>query len=336
MNGETSNFELVPALFCGTSVDFPRSELTCEEKAPLQILCDSILDNVLHHYNHNKSSKMSAVDAGAAVVDSLLTLRRAILSNTTPVPTTSADASASDAELNIAKATHLFFNFPNETSISFELSAPTRFISSDNAVDLRSIYLAWQNKDATVQDYLSATRTVNADLANKDEGGVGGEVKNLVFTEKLDLITWLEGAGDSEYIKPLAEDESLKASIREAAIARGDSDMVMKDADGGTALGGLKPGQKTIDPRLQEIYNSERKMGDRNSCLRGIKPTVRMSFLFPVTGSQGKNQSRPNVHPLTRSRTSLTSANPPNSSSAVARALAPAPPLPFPLPSTTR
>ncbi|KAF2236955.1 CDC73-domain-containing protein [Viridothelium virens] len=215
---------------------------------------------------------MASADAAAAVVDTLITLRRAVSSNVQPVPTKSLDASASDAEPNIAKATYLLFNFTNETPISFELSSPTRFISSGNTVDFRSIYLAWLNKDATVTDYLAATRSVNADLANTAEGGAGGEVKNLIFAEKLDLITWLEGAGDSEYIKPLAEDERLRDAQREAAIARGDADGSMRDANG-VAAGALRSGQRELDPRLQEIYNSERKMGDRNSCLRGIKPT---------------------------------------------------------------
>ena len=247
---------------------------------------------------------MASADAGAAVVDPLLILRRAVASNSQPVPTKSPDASASDAEPDLAKATHLFFNFTNETPISFELSTPTRFISSDNPVDFRSIYLAWQNKDATVTDYLAATRSVNASLANTDEGGAGGEVKNLIFAEKLDLITWLEGAGDSEYIKPLAEDERIKAANREAAIARGD--VVMKDANGVSAMGGLRAGQRTLDPRLQEIYNSERKMGDRNSCLRGIKPTVCTVFF--------SNHHISGNCVLTPSRTSPTFASLPNSS----------------------
>lgn len=39
-----------------------------------------------------------------------------------------------------------------------------------------------------------------------------------------------------------------------------------------TSAGGRQG--KSIDPRLAEIYNGERRMGDRNSVLRGIKPTV--------------------------------------------------------------
>ena len=241
------------------------------------------------------SLTMAFADAGAAAVDPLLTLRRAVSSEIEPIPTKSPDASASDVEPNLAKATHLLFNFTNEAPISFELSAPTRFISSGNAVDLRSIYLAWQNKDATVTDYLAATRSVNADLADSAEGGVGGEVKNLIFAEKLDLITWLESAGDSEYIKPLAEDENLKAANREAAIARGDADTVMKDANGVTGSAASRAGQKQIDPRLQEIYNSERKMGDRNTCLRGIKPTVR-TFPHPNRSTLTEYEPFPTLH----------------------------------------
>ena len=52
--------------------------------------------------------------------------------------------------------------------------------------------------------------------------------------------------------------------------------MVASGAAGGVttvpAVGGRVA--KTIDPRLQEIYNGERRMGDRNTVLRGIKPTV--------------------------------------------------------------
>ena len=94
-------------------------------------------------------------------------------------------------------------------------------------------------------------------------------MQNLVFVERLDLITWLEGASDeSENIKPL-EGDSL-AAAKSAQSASGQAGGVSAVASGVTTRGG-----KPIDPRLQEIYNLERRMGDRNSVLRGIKPTVR-------------------------------------------------------------
>ncbi|KAI9710359.1 MAG: accessory factor associated with RNA polymerase II [Bogoriella megaspora] len=213
-------------------------------------------------------------EAGAAAVDPLVILRRAIASNVEPVPTITPDASAADVEKNLAKATHLIFNFNNETPISFELSIPTRFESSGTPVDLRSIYLAWLNKDATISEYITATQQLNNDLAASGSEAVGSEVKNLIFQEKLDLIAWLEGATESEFIKPLAEDEQLRAANLEAAVARGDGDITMRDLNGASGVGGTLRKERTVDPRLQEIYNGERKMGDRNTCLRGIKPTV--------------------------------------------------------------
>lgn len=95
-------------------------------------------------------------------------------------------------------------------------------------------------------------------------------MQNLAFVERLDLITWLEGASEeSEYIKPLAEDTSAAASASKvAAGTKGGIAPVTSAASGVRSA-------KTIDPRLAEIYNGERRMGDRNSVLRGIKPTVR-------------------------------------------------------------
>ena len=101
----------------------------------------------------------------------------------------------------------------------------------------------------------------------------GAKVVNLVFSEKLDLITWLEGASnESEFIKSLeGEQEALAAAQNAAGIASG-------AADGSDGRAGAVKGAKQVDQRLQEIYSGERKMGDRNTVLRGIKPTVRMSI----------------------------------------------------------
>jgi parafibromin len=82
------------------------------------------------------------------------------------------------------------------------------------------------------------------------------------------LITWLEGASEeSEYIKPLASDASSAATS--AQVASGAVGGIAPVTSGAAGRQG-----KTIDPRLAEIYNGERRMGDRNSVLRGIKPTV--------------------------------------------------------------
>lgn len=234
---------------------------------------------------------MSAADP--ALQDPLLSLRRAIASGSLPTPTTSPELSDQDATDDLSKATHLFFSQPTPQSIP--LVTPTRFVSaSSDSVDLRSIFFAWQKKDVAIPEYIASAQELNEALKQKEQQEPGKEEKvhNLVFVERLDLITWLEGASDeSEYIKPL---EGAAAAAEAAAAAAG---VAQAEASAGIASGatggvssvpsgapvatqaGAQAGraQKPIDPRLQEIYNGERKTGDRNTLLRGIKPTVSRS-----------------------------------------------------------
>ena len=202
------------------------------------------------------------------LTDSLLNLKRAVASNTLPIPTTSADAtSASETTQNLAIATYLQFTEPNHQS--YPLDTPTRFISSDLPVDLRSIYFAWQQKDVTIPEYIASAQQLNEELSAP--GGAGGKVQNLVFVERLDLLAWLEGASDeSEYIKPLPSDGTAIQAATAGHITSSATGGVTTTLSGPT---GTRP-IKTIDPRLQYIYNGERRMGDRNTVLRGIKPTV--------------------------------------------------------------
>ncbi|KAM3085193.1 accessory factor associated with RNA polymerase II [Clarireedia jacksonii] len=199
----------------------------------------------------------------ASEQDPLLLLRQSIASESPCIPTTSEDAStASTANVSLATAKYLHFTSPIQVSIP--LTTPTRFISSDKPVNLRSIYFAWQQRELAIPEYNASSTQLSSELAA--EGGAGGEIQNLSFVERLDLITWLEGASDeSQYIKPLASDTSSAAAS--AQVASG--------AAGGIApvTSGLGRQGKNIDPRLVEIYNGERRMGDRNSVLRGIKPT---------------------------------------------------------------
>lgn len=244
--------------------------------------------------------------------DPLLALRRAIAASSLPTPTTTPDLSAEAQQQqttdDLAAATHLYFQHP--TSQTLPLTSATRFVSasSDSTVDLRSIFFAWQKKDVAIPEYIASAQELNEALKQKREGTE--QVQNLVFVERLDLITWLEGASDdSEYIKPLegaaavavaeaqAEAQAAaqaqaqaQASANIASGAAGGVSSVPSGAAGagaGQAVGaGAAPGAaggraaKPIDPRLQEIYNGERKMGDRNSVLRGIKPTVSNSLCF--------------------------------------------------------
>ncbi|KAI4140241.1 MAG: hypothetical protein L6R39_005877 [Caloplaca ligustica] len=194
--------------------------------------------------------------------DPLLRLRQSIAANDPPIATLSSDPTApGEPTENLATATHLQFDNPQH---SYSLDSPTRFISSDKPVDLRSIWFAWQKKDVAIPDYIASAQQLNEELAATNSSS---KIQNLVFVERLDLITWLEGASEeSEYIKGLETD----AAQRSAQVASG--------AVGGvstipSSTAGARTG-KTIDPRLQEIYNGERRMGDHNTVLRGIKPTV--------------------------------------------------------------
>ncbi|KAI1134346.1 CDC73-domain-containing protein [Hypoxylon sp. FL0543] len=194
----------------------------------------------------------------SAEQDPLLLLRQSIASGGAIVPTASSDDAA--GEVPLSQATHLKFSTPSHFSIPID--AQTRFTSNDTPVDLRSIYFAWLKREVAIPEYNTSVSQLNEELGDK------GQVRMLAFVERLDLITWLEGASEEcEYIKPLAGDKDGATSNAAAALAsKGAAAPAI-----GTQLG--RSGKGTLDPRLAVIYNSERKMGDRNSVLRGIKPT---------------------------------------------------------------
>ena len=206
----------------------------------------------------------SVIDA-----DALVNLRRTIVAgNAFKLSTSEEDAAPLDSQPDFAHATHIHFD-TGDRRISIPLDTPTRFISSDKAVLLRSVLFAWQNKDVAIPDYIAAVQRLNSELATP--GAAGGSVQNLAFIEKLDLVTWLEGAADeSEYIKPLegegADSQSGAAGGLAGSNLRGEESKKVTAAS-------LKEA-KVLDPRLAEIYKNERTMGDRNTVLRGIKPTV--------------------------------------------------------------
>jgi len=123
--------------------------------------------------------------------------------------------------------------------------------------------------------------------------GDGKLVKNLGFLERTDLITWLEGATDeSDFIKAPTQSETTAAQ--------------KKDVNGKGAIGassqqslqgaGSRP-RRALDPRLAEIYGRERVVANRNSILRGIKPTVSTFCPFllfpPLSCSSASTQVLP-------------------------------------------
>ncbi|KEY74289.1 hypothetical protein S7711_00446 [Stachybotrys chartarum IBT 7711] len=189
--------------------------------------------------------------------DPLLLLRQSIAASKPFTPSASEDPGA--AEVPLAQASNLLF--PDQ-GISLAIEAPTRFISNDAPVDLRSIYFAWLNRELAIPEYNASATTLNEQLA---AAGSAGKVQNLGFIERLDLITWLEGASEeSEYIKAPAG--GADAAAPGAASA--------SKTSAGASAAQARSGKGTMDPRLAGIYNGERRMGDRNTALRGIKPTV--------------------------------------------------------------
>lgn len=195
--------------------------------------------------------------ASAADLDGLVLLRQSISSGAPFIPSASADASAT--EVPLSQATNL--RFPNQ-NITVPIDGPTRFVSHDKPVDLRSIYFAWLNREVAIPEYNASATKLNDELS---AAGSSGKVQNLGFIERLDLITWLEGASEeSEYIKPLANDKDAATTDAATTAKTGAVNSASQ----------ARSGRGTMDPRLVGIYNGERKMGDRNTVLRGAKPTV--------------------------------------------------------------
>lgn len=211
--------------------------------------------------------------------DALSLLRTSIASSKLPQLTTASDPSEAVASStdSFSEATHLYFPYP--TPQCLPLTTLTRFTSTTpdtSAVDLRSIWFAWVQKDVTVSEYIAAASELDKSLPD------GQHIRNLVFVERIDLITWLEGAEDeSEYIKPMEDAPGTAGAAAKAAEITGGAGVPAVQGSGATSTQQTSSGRpaRVIDARLQAIYNGERKMGDHNSVLRGIKPTVRDDHL---------------------------------------------------------
>lgn len=198
--------------------------------------------------------------------DPLALLRSSIANRESPIPTTEADPSTQHAsDVSLAEASYLVFNStsPQEGShhVAIPLTQATRFISgTGKAQDLRTIYFCWLNKDKAINDFLLETSKLNQELkaAGKYEA-----VVNLPVNERFDLSTWLEGKvpedGGSEFIRSLDSNAQTRAEAA-AAAKHLVEDVEMPDAD-----------SKAEADRLREIYAAERKIGDRNTVLRGSK-----------------------------------------------------------------
>ncbi|AEO55274.1 hypothetical protein MYCTH_2298931 [Thermothelomyces thermophilus ATCC 42464] len=191
----------------------------------------------------------------APIEDPLLLLRHSIASGGKIIPTTSPDSSE---EAPLSRATHLVFTDPARVAVPID--APTRFTSTEGkAVDVRSIYFAWLNRDFAIPEYNAVATKLNEEMTG------GATVHMFAFVERLVLFTYLEGAQEeSEFIRPLPGDKDGAAGAGTAAT--GAASKTAPAASG-------RAGRGTLDPRLAQIYSGERRMGDRNTALRGIKPT---------------------------------------------------------------
>jgi parafibromin len=207
-----------------------------------------------------------------ALPDPLLTLRETIAAG--QAPTLSATAEASSTQPSLAHATHLIFAKADGQTLSYPLDTPTRFASNDTPVDLRSIYFAWLNKDASAQDYIAFSQQFNEQLSTP--GAAGKSVRNLVFAERLDLNSWLGGLqDDSEYIGGAAHAAATEVASPSGAVAARRA--------------------RTVDARLLEIYAGERRVLDRSSVLHGIKPTDFSHVRKHATNFLARNKSKSSV-----------------------------------------
>ncbi|KAH8879191.1 CDC73-domain-containing protein [Thozetella sp. PMI_491] len=210
----------------------------------------------------------------ATANDPLLLLRQTIAASGQIVPTTSAEFSADEGEATLSEATHLQFSAPAQLAIPIDTQ--TRFVTNDKAVDLRSVYCAWLNREVAIPEYNASVAKLNDELA-KDTT----PVHQFAFVERLELISWLEGASEeSDYIKAPGDKDGSAAALA----------ATFKDAP----VSSTRAGRGTLDPRLAEIYRGERRMGDRNSVLHGIKPTDFSHVRKLALSLLGKREKVPN------------------------------------------
>lgn len=205
--------------------------------------------------------------------DPLNLLRASIKRNTLPIPATDPDPSnQAESDVSVAHASYLIFNFENPQEggqhIAIPLSQETRFVSAvyGKPIELRSVYYCWQTRDTQTADYIRSCQLLNEELK---QAGKDYTITNFQFAEKLDLVTWLQGDisdSESEFIKSLDDNKEAKIEANEAARqAAGDGDVEMRDVSSDDAK------RREEEERLRLIYAAERKMGDHNTVLRGVK-----------------------------------------------------------------
>ncbi|KAI9666992.1 MAG: accessory factor associated with RNA polymerase II [Trizodia sp. TS-e1964] len=219
--------------------------------------------------------------------DPLHQLHRSVGSKTPAIPTFGEDdLDATDVNLSLGKAN--FLQFHGEQPMSFDLGIVTRFVSATTgaAVDLRSIYFAWLMKDVTIPEYIAATEKLNLELSSPE--GAGGQVQHLSFVERLDLITWLEGASEeSQYIQ-----KSTLVYKGESIQKRKQSQASLDQLPAPSIFSARRypRGGADLSDRSEEIYALERPTADRNTLLHGEKPADFSEFIKDAEGFLGRGK----------------------------------------------
>jgi parafibromin len=208
---------------------------------------------------------MATAESGS--LDPLILLRTSLTTGPPPRPSTSSETSISEQEPSLAQASYFIFSRQdNDQPAAISLTEPTRFNSTRGQVDVRSVYLCWLNKDESTVNYINAVTALAAEIG---AAGKSDKVVNLSLEEKSSLCLWLAGdigLNDCEYIQPLdGDNQAQRTDGATAGVVEG-GDVEMKDA-GLTDIAA----RKRKEDRLREIYAAERKMGDRNTVLHGIK-----------------------------------------------------------------
>lgn len=212
-------------------------------------------------------------------MDALNSFRIAAAAKSLPIPSSSSETYAEPQPADLAEATHLYFAKPSPHSLPLDIitrfSRPPRDGTDEKVpvpVDLRSVYLAYIWNEFAPQIYFNKVNELNERLPS------GQQAQGLQFVEKLELVSWLDGAeASSDLIKPLEISPDVATATTEAVT--GSVPVISATGTGVTQTSVNGRPVKVIDARLQAIYNGERKMGDRNTVLRGIKPTVSLSEL---------------------------------------------------------
>lgn len=179
-----------------------------------------------------------------------LPLLREAITASLPIRLTQSDQNAAASSVPFPIANYISFGASEITALS--LSVATEFHSASKPADLRSVYFAWLQKDTGPTEYAAAVNQINAEL-----GSLGKDFRiiQLTLVERSDLRGWLQGE--------LNEIEQIYAIIPPDASA----DEVDSGAVNGQVVAGISNAEF-----LQRVYAQERKMGDRNTVLRGSKP----------------------------------------------------------------